>query len=58
MGWGAVHVNGELNLRTNCITLTHYSNPQTGSGYLGEWWNTIKVLWRYGYTAPTRTQKM
>lgn len=27
-------------------------------GWVGSWWNTLKVVWRYGYTAPTRTQAM
>ncbi|KAF7986244.1 hypothetical protein HWV62_38711 [Athelia sp. TMB] len=29
----------------------------TGSRF-GDWWDTLKVLWRYGYTGPTRTQKI
>lgn len=28
---------------------------ESGS-YLKSWWATLKVLWRYGYTAPTRTK--
>jgi prenylcysteine oxidase/farnesylcysteine lyase len=29
-----------------------------GGGYLSDWWSTLKVLWRYGYTAPTRTRNI
>ncbi|KAG2753348.1 FAD/NAD(P)-binding domain-containing protein [Suillus brevipes Sb2] len=28
---------------------------ESGS-YLKSWWATLKVLWRYGYTSPTRTK--
>ncbi|KAG2129757.1 FAD/NAD(P)-binding domain-containing protein [Suillus clintonianus] len=28
---------------------------ESGS-YVKSWWATLKVLWRYGYTAPTRTK--
>ncbi|EIN13462.1 FAD/NAD(P)-binding domain-containing protein, partial [Punctularia strigosozonata HHB-11173 SS5] len=28
-----------------------------GSGVLS-WWETLKVIWRYGWTAPTRTQNI
>lgn len=29
-----------------------------GSGMIGNWWNSLKVVWRYGYKAPTKTQAM
>jgi prenylcysteine oxidase/farnesylcysteine lyase len=36
-----------------------YAMPKLDSGsYLKNWWTTLKVLWRYGYTAPTRTKAM
>jgi prenylcysteine oxidase / farnesylcysteine lyase len=35
-----------------------FSSQTGGGGYLSDWWNTLKVLWRYGYAAPTQTQKM
>ncbi|KIP03332.1 hypothetical protein PHLGIDRAFT_77794 [Phlebiopsis gigantea 11061_1 CR5-6] len=25
---------------------------------LGGWWDTVRVIWRYGYKAPTRTKSM
>ncbi|EGO02796.1 hypothetical protein SERLA73DRAFT_165743 [Serpula lacrymans var. lacrymans S7.3] len=25
-------------------------------GFFKSWWSTLKVLWRYGYTAPTQTR--
>ncbi|THH01023.1 hypothetical protein EW026_g1609 [Hermanssonia centrifuga] len=28
----------------------------SGGGRIGGWWDTLKVLWRYGYKAPTRTK--
>ncbi|GJE94006.1 FAD/NAD(P)-binding domain-containing protein [Phanerochaete sordida] len=30
----------------------------TTDGKLGGWWNTIKVIWRYGYQAPMKTKKL
>jgi prenylcysteine oxidase/farnesylcysteine lyase len=30
----------------------------SGGGYLSDWWNTLKVIWRYGFSAPTRTQNI
>jgi hypothetical protein len=29
-----------------------------GSSGIGGWWETLKVIWRYGWSAPTRTQNM
>lgn len=29
-----------------------------GKGWVGSWWNTLKVVWRYGFRAPTKTQAM
>ncbi|KAF8446323.1 FAD/NAD(P)-binding domain-containing protein [Boletus edulis BED1] len=26
--------------------------------YYKSWWTTLKILWRYGYTAPANTQKL
>lgn len=26
--------------------------------YTKSWWTTLKVLWRYGYSAPVKTQAM
>ncbi|KAF8557352.1 FAD/NAD(P)-binding domain-containing protein [Imleria badia] len=26
--------------------------------YYKSWWTTLKILWRYGYTAPVKTQKL
>ncbi len=32
---------------------------QTGGGsLLGNWLDKIKILWRYGYKAPTKTQEL
>ncbi|TCD60722.1 hypothetical protein EIP91_009628 [Steccherinum ochraceum] len=28
----------------------------SGKGWVGSWWNTLKVVWRYGFRAPTKTQ--
>ncbi|KAG8220136.1 Prenylcysteine lyase-domain-containing protein [Butyriboletus roseoflavus] len=28
------------------------------SSYYKSWWTTLKVLWRYGYTAPAKTQTL
>ena len=27
----------------------------TGQGFLGQWWDTLKIIWRYGYNSPTTT---
>ncbi|KAI0073842.1 hypothetical protein K474DRAFT_1666124 [Panus rudis PR-1116 ss-1] len=29
-----------------------------GQSRVGSWWDSVKVLWRYGYHAPTRTKKI
>ncbi|EMD32466.1 hypothetical protein CERSUDRAFT_118802 [Gelatoporia subvermispora B] len=28
----------------------------TGGGFLSGWWDRVKIIWRYGFNAPTRTQ--
>ncbi|KAH0838635.1 FAD/NAD(P)-binding domain-containing protein [Lanmaoa asiatica] len=28
------------------------------SSYYKSWWTTLKILWRYGYNAPVKTQKL
>jgi prenylcysteine oxidase / farnesylcysteine lyase len=30
----------------------------TGKGFMGRWWDTLKVLWRYGYRSPTTTSDL
>ena len=30
----------------------------TSQGFLGRWWDTLKVLWRYGYRSPTTTSAL
>ena len=30
----------------------------TSQGFLGKWWDTLKVLWRYGYRSPTTTEAL
>ncbi|KAI0635392.1 Prenylcysteine lyase-domain-containing protein [Trametes polyzona] len=30
----------------------------SGSGFFSDWLNKIKILWRYGYKAPTKTQQL
>ncbi|KAK7689579.1 hypothetical protein QCA50_007371 [Cerrena zonata] len=30
----------------------------TSGGRFGRWWDTAKVLWRYGWNAPTKTQAL
>ncbi|KAG0699722.1 FAD/NAD(P)-binding domain-containing protein [Suillus ampliporus] len=34
----------------------HFVLVVDSGSYLKSWWTTLKVLWRYGYTAPTRTK--
>lgn len=29
-----------------------------GNGWLGSWWNSLRVVWRYGWKAPSKTQTM
>ncbi|KDQ54837.1 hypothetical protein JAAARDRAFT_37950 [Jaapia argillacea MUCL 33604] len=29
-----------------------------GNGFFSGWWSTVKVLWRYGYSSPTKTQTL
>jgi len=29
----------------------------TGQGFLGKWWDDLKILWKYGYSGPVTTQK-
>lgn len=30
----------------------------SSKGWLGSWWNSIRVVWRYGLSAPSKTQTM
>lgn len=30
----------------------------TGDGFLGKWWNTLKIIWKYGYRSPSTTEAL
>jgi prenylcysteine oxidase/farnesylcysteine lyase len=30
----------------------------TGNGMFGDWWDNLKILWRYGIKAPLKTRKL
>lgn len=53
----------EFVLVVSSVLLDFPTKPYTASklnsgSYFKSWWTTLKVLWRYGYTAPTRTKAM
>ena len=43
-----------LRLRRSTIVNYYYYFPQ----YNGGWWDTAKMLWRYGYMSPKRTETL
>ena len=40
------------------LTISLLCHQQTSGGRFGRWWDTAKVLWRYGWTAPSKTQSL
>ncbi|KAH7910709.1 FAD/NAD(P)-binding domain-containing protein [Hygrophoropsis aurantiaca] len=36
----------------------HFVLVMSGGGYVKSWWSTVKVLWRYGYSSPSKTNSL
>jgi prenylcysteine oxidase/farnesylcysteine lyase len=61
LGWREVPHHG-ASKHIACFPFSPFSFSHlpklTGQGFLGKWWDDFKILWKYGYSSPVKTQSL